>query len=153
MYVPSAMDIQGNALNLMTGHANLDFPTTCPSCDHSPVEADSCPPNKALRNTMRIWLQKQKKKEENKAASEAVAPAPETSAGPPSEVQPAAESAENPVESVEDNIADQTAADGVAEHVLKLAIAAPQREEVRESHIHSGDLAAKLTFRRVPPPV
>ncbi|KAH9868029.1 hypothetical protein IAQ61_007336 [Plenodomus lingam] len=79
----------------------LSFPTTCPSCDHSPLEADSCTPNKALRNTMRVWLQKQKKKEEAKVAAQVATPPVEaTAAG--LEVQPVGEVSEKPVESVEE---------------------------------------------------
>ena len=54
--------------NQNLGHAKLEFPTTCPLCDHTPLEADTCTPNKSLRNTMRAWLQKAKKKEEAKKA-------------------------------------------------------------------------------------
>ncbi|KAL1606462.1 hypothetical protein SLS60_003866 [Paraconiothyrium brasiliense] len=113
--------------------SKLEFPTTCPSCDHSPVEADSCPPNKALRNTMRVWLQKQKKKEEVKAASEAP-PTPAVEPTPaPSEAQPPNDSSDKPIESIEkaprteDSGVDQSAADSVVED--RPASAAPQREE------------------------
>ncbi|KAJ4356530.1 uncharacterized protein N0V89_004564 [Didymosphaeria variabile] len=113
--------------------SKLEFPTTCPSCDHSPVEADSCPPNKALRNTMRVWLQKQKKKEELKAASE-VPPTPAVEPTPaPSEAQLPNDSSDKPVESIEEaprtehGGVDQSAADSVIED--RPASAAPQREE------------------------
>ncbi|KAF1834918.1 hypothetical protein BDW02DRAFT_568608 [Decorospora gaudefroyi] len=81
--------------------ATLQFPTTCPSCDHSPLEADSCTPNKSLRNTMRVWLQKQKKKEEAKAAAQAATPPAEVTPAAP-EVQPVGDGAEQPVDSVEE---------------------------------------------------
>jgi hypothetical protein len=61
-------------LTLHLGHDKLEFPTTCPLCDHTPLEADLCTVNKALRNTMRAWLQKHKKKEDAKSASRAVTP-------------------------------------------------------------------------------
>ncbi|KAF1937405.1 hypothetical protein EJ02DRAFT_385705 [Clathrospora elynae] len=79
----------------------LHFPTTCPSCDHSPLEADSCTPNKSLRSTMRSWLQKQKKKEEAKAAAQPATPPVEVTPAAP-EVQPVADGAERPVDSVEE---------------------------------------------------
>lgn len=60
-----------DVLTILIGQANLQFPTTCPSCDHSPLEAGSCVANKALRNTMRVWLEKRKKKEEAKVATQA----------------------------------------------------------------------------------
>ncbi|KAF1847538.1 uncharacterized protein K460DRAFT_392874 [Cucurbitaria berberidis CBS 394.84] len=81
--------------------ANLQFPTTCPSCDHSPLEADSCAPNKALRNTMRVWLEKRKKKEEAKAAAQVTTPPVEGTPAAP-EVQPAGPVADKPVESVDE---------------------------------------------------
>ncbi|KAF2821348.1 hypothetical protein CC86DRAFT_448836 [Ophiobolus disseminans] len=78
----------------------LAFPTTCPSCDHSPLEADSCMPNKTLRNTMRIWLQKQKKKEDAKAAAQATPTPVDTPA--PAEVQQAGDAEDKPVDSIEE---------------------------------------------------
>ena len=70
---------------------------------------------------MRIWLQKQKKKEETKAASEAATPAVEP-AQVSSEVQSATDAADKPVDSVEvafhagDSSADQNAADGLPDN-------------------------------------
>ncbi|KAJ4986139.1 pre-mRNA-splicing factor 38B [Stagonosporopsis vannaccii] len=81
--------------------AKLSFPTTCPSCDHSPLEAESCAPNKSLRNTMRVWLQKQKKKEDAKAAAQAATPAPEITPAA-TEVPSEVEGADKPIDSVED---------------------------------------------------
>lgn len=130
---PSLCD---DPLTLCLGQCKLEFPTTCPSCDHSPVEADSCPPNKALRNTMRIWLQKQKKKEETKAASEAP-PTPAVDPTPAqSEAPPATDTPDKPVGSVEDAasnqdaVVDPGAVEGVADDTSRQASAVPQREEV-----------------------
>lgn len=93
----------------MIGQAKLTFPTTCPSCDHSPLEADSCTPNKTLRNTQRVWLQKQKKKEE-KAATQAPATPVETTPAAP-EVQPVGDAADKPVESIEETSKAEGAGD------------------------------------------
>ncbi|KAH7115050.1 hypothetical protein B0J11DRAFT_539738 [Dendryphion nanum] len=81
-----------------TCHAKLEFPTTCPLCDHTPLEADTCTPNKSLRNTMRAWLQKAKKKEDAKKAETptVVEDAPGAAETP----QPGDSTAENPMESV-----------------------------------------------------
>lgn len=87
--------------NQFPGQANFQFPTTCPLCDHSPLEADSCAVNKSLRNTMRVWLQKQKKKEEAKAAAQAATPPIEVTPAAP-EVQPIGEGTDKPVDSVEE---------------------------------------------------
>ncbi|KAH7374289.1 hypothetical protein BKA66DRAFT_468187 [Pyrenochaeta sp. MPI-SDFR-AT-0127] len=81
--------------------SKLHFPTTCPSCDHSPLEADSCVPNKALRNTMRVWLEKRKKKEETKAAAQVATPPVEMTPAEP-EALPAGDAPEKPIESVEE---------------------------------------------------
>ncbi|KAL6704848.1 hypothetical protein ACN47E_007531 [Coniothyrium glycines] len=80
--------------------ANLHFPTTCPSCDHSPLEADSCVPNKSARNTMRVWLQKHKKREEAKAAAQAAPQHVEATSAAP-EVQSAGSAAETSLDSAE----------------------------------------------------
>ncbi|KAF2449055.1 hypothetical protein P171DRAFT_518468 [Karstenula rhodostoma CBS 690.94] len=127
-----------NKVICSTCYSKLEFPTTCPSCDHSPVEADSCSPNKALRNTMRVWLQKQKKKEETKAAdakaaSEAAATPVVEPTPAPAEVQGLVDSADKPVESIEHAIRtdDGTADPSAAEHVAEgdPVSAAPQHEE------------------------
>jgi hypothetical protein len=87
-------------LTILPGHDKLEFPTTCPLCEHSPLEADLCTVNKSLRNTMRAWLQKQKKKEEAKNASQA--PTPTVAATPvPAETQQPTDAADRPVQSVE----------------------------------------------------
>ncbi|CAO2651487.1 Nn.00g040570.m01.CDS01 [Neocucurbitaria sp. VM-36] len=86
----------------------LQFPTACPSCDHSPLEADSCTPNKALRNTMRVWLEKRKKKEEAKAAAQA--------ATPPGDGTPAARDVQ-PVGHVVDKSAESVDEVSKVEHV------------------------------------
>lgn len=70
--------------DVAAGQAKLEFPTTCPLCEHSPLEADSCTVNKALRGTMRAWLLKQKKKDE-KAATQAAAPTVEAPGTPADE--------------------------------------------------------------------
>ena len=57
--------------------------------------------NKSLRNTMRVWLQKQKKKEEAKAVAQAATPPVEVTPAAP-EVQPVAGGTEKPVDSIEE---------------------------------------------------
>ena len=63
---------------------------------------------------MRVWLQKQKKKEEAKAAAQAATPPVDVTPAA-SEVQPVGDGAEKPVDSVEDtpkaedNAAEQAA--------------------------------------------
>lgn len=93
--------MQAVEANDVAGQANFQFPTTCPSCDHSPLEADSCTINKSLRYTMRVWLQKHKKKEEAKAAAQAATPPVEVTPTAP-EVLPVGDGAEKAVDSVEE---------------------------------------------------
>ncbi|CAG5178485.1 uncharacterized protein ALTATR162_LOCUS8724 [Alternaria atra] len=112
---------------------NLQFPTTCPSCDHSPLEAESCTVNKSLRNTMRVWLQKQKKKEEAKAAAQAATPPVEVTPAA-SEVQPVGDGAEKPVDSVEDT---PKAEDNAAEQ------AAGSAENAEEAGQRAGSASAQ----------
>jgi hypothetical protein len=59
---------------------------------------------------MRVWLQKQKKKEEAKAAAQAVTPPVEATSAAP-EVQPVGDGAEKPVDSVEEAPKAQDASD------------------------------------------
>jgi hypothetical protein len=87
-------------LTYLKGYAKLEFPATCPLCDHAPLEADSCTVNKSLRNTMRVWLQKQKKKGESKSAPQIAMP-PVEPTPPATEGEQAADSADKPVTSVE----------------------------------------------------
>jgi hypothetical protein len=58
-------------------------------------------PDKNKRHTLRVWLQKQKKKDEAKAAAQAATPPVEVTPAAP-EVQPVGDGAEQPVESVEE---------------------------------------------------
>lgn len=108
-------------INVMSpGQAKLEFPATCPSCGHSPLEADACSPSETHRNTMRTWVVKQKKKDDTKAASQAVTPAVEATPVP-AEAQPADDAADRPADGVEDiskaegGAAKQTAADDSGE--------------------------------------
>ncbi|KAF2751089.1 hypothetical protein M011DRAFT_473606 [Sporormia fimetaria CBS 119925] len=83
-----------------TCYAKLEFPTSCPLCDHAPLEADSSTPNKSLRNTMRLWLQKQKKKEEAKGTPQLATPTEPNAV--PADAAPSAEPVEKPAEGAED---------------------------------------------------
>ncbi|KAF2686270.1 hypothetical protein K458DRAFT_387276 [Lentithecium fluviatile CBS 122367] len=113
--------------------AKLEFPTTCPSCEHSPLEAESCTVNKALRGTMRAWLLKQKKKDE-KAASQAATPNVEA-APVPAEVQPTGDVADKPAESteqelkVEDVPAGEASADNGPQEPRRAGSEASQMQE------------------------
>jgi hypothetical protein len=84
---------------------------------------------------MRVWLQKQKKKEEAKAAAQAPPAAVETTPAAP-EVQPVGEAADKPVESIEEtpnaegNNGEETAVESGADAIQTAGSAAPQPNEV-----------------------
>ncbi|KAG9237151.1 hypothetical protein BJ875DRAFT_533101 [Amylocarpus encephaloides] len=70
------------------------LPSSCPVCEHTPVSADDCKPNKALRTTIKIFLRTEEKKREALRAKEAKAwpPAAALEADPtPVEPTPTAE--------------------------------------------------------------
>lgn len=53
------------------GHVNL--PSSCPVCEHSPLSAEDCNPNKSLRTTIKVFIRTAEKKREaqrNKEAKE-----------------------------------------------------------------------------------
>ncbi|KAG6273957.1 hypothetical protein E4U47_001739 [Claviceps purpurea] len=67
-----------------------DLPPSCPVCEHSPLSAEDCNPNKSLRTTIRVFLRTAEKKRE---ASRPKQPAPATPVAEPkptpTEPQPA----------------------------------------------------------------
>jgi hypothetical protein len=129
--------------NHITGYAKFQFPTTCPSCDHSPLEADSVTPDKNKRNTMRVWLQKQKKKEEAKAAAQAATPPAEVTPAAP-EVQPVGDGAEKPVESVEET---PKAEEGPAEQAAGAAENAGDAEKrVGSASVQPNEVGFRCSF-------
>ncbi|KAI9675441.1 MAG: hypothetical protein M1817_001345 [Caeruleum heppii] len=65
-------------------HASL--PAACPVCEHTPLSAEDCKPNKALRTTTKVFLRTEEKKRETAKAqkpSEGVANPPESGVAPP----------------------------------------------------------------------
>ena len=85
----------------MTGHATL--PSTCPVCEHSPVSAADCKPNKSLRTTIKVFLRTEEKKRETARSKEAQESVPAT---PIVDVPPTPVDAPVPVE-VEPEVAAQ----------------------------------------------
>lgn len=64
--------------NIAAGHENL--PSSCPVCEHSPLSAEDCAPNKTLRTTIKVFLRTAEKKRSDlklKEAKEAALPPPE----------------------------------------------------------------------------
>jgi hypothetical protein len=49
----------------------LSLPSSCPICEHSPLSAEDCNPNKALRTTIKVFLRTAEKKREAQRAKEA----------------------------------------------------------------------------------
>ncbi|KAH6604218.1 hypothetical protein Trco_007664, partial [Trichoderma cornu-damae] len=59
-----------------TCHSNL--PQSCPVCEHSPLSAADCNPNKSLRTTIRVFLRTAEKKREASRPKESNESAPPT---------------------------------------------------------------------------
>jgi hypothetical protein len=68
-------------LTLVPGQSNL--PASCPVCEHSPLSAEDCNPNKSLRTTIKVFLRTAEKKKEAAKAKEA-----ESQAGSETPVEP-----------------------------------------------------------------
>ncbi|RMJ25306.1 hypothetical protein PHISP_03838 [Aspergillus sp. HF37] len=45
-------------------NCQTSLPDTCPVCAHTPISADLCKPNKALRTTLKAFLRTEEKKRE-----------------------------------------------------------------------------------------
>lgn len=59
-YFPTS--VQELTQRVQTGHENL--PSSCPVCEHSPLSASDCSPNKSLRTTIKVFLRTAEKKRE-----------------------------------------------------------------------------------------
>lgn len=79
------------ALTISLGQSNL--PASCPICEHSPLSAEDCNPNKSLRTTIKVFLRTAEKKREAAKAKEAKERDPEPKSQTPIEPTPAPESA------------------------------------------------------------
>ena len=62
------------------GQQNL--PSSCPVCEHSPLSAEDCNPNKSLRTTIKVFLRTAEKKKEALRAKEAKEATPATPVEP-----------------------------------------------------------------------
>lgn len=100
----------------LSGQSNL--PVSCPICEHSPLSAEDCNPNKSLRTTIKVFLRTAEKKKEAAKAKEVreSEPEPET----PVEPTPAPEAApetksteeQTPVENTRANDPEVQAGEG-----------------------------------------
>ncbi|OCK76501.1 hypothetical protein K432DRAFT_306203, partial [Lepidopterella palustris CBS 459.81] len=80
------------------------LPESCPVCAHSPLSADDCKPNKALRLTVKAFLKSEEKKRDKERAGTKpitpVTPAPSaTPIGP--NIEQLVDPSDQPVQSVE----------------------------------------------------
>lgn len=48
--------------SLRSGQSTL--PSSCPVCEHTPVSAEDCKPNKSIRTTIKVFLRTEEKKRE-----------------------------------------------------------------------------------------
>jgi len=84
-------------INNETGQSTL--PSSCPVCEHTPVAAEDCKPNKSLRTTIKVFLRTEEKKREALRLKEEKNTPPDTPVLPeptPVEQTPAIE--ETPIE-------------------------------------------------------
>lgn len=73
---PRLLYVSGpSCINFDTGHSSL--PPSCPVCEHSPLSADDCTPNKSLRTTIKVFLRTAEKKREASRPKESQEPVPE----------------------------------------------------------------------------
>ena len=59
-------------LTCVPGHSTL--PATCPVCEHNPLSAADCNPNKAMRSTVKVFMRTELKKREKKEARDPAPP-------------------------------------------------------------------------------
>lgn len=78
MYVPGTISIRliRSRMLIILGQSNL--PPSCPVCEHSPLSAEDCLPNKSLRTTIRVFLRTAEKKREASRPKESHVSAPPT---------------------------------------------------------------------------
>lgn len=79
----------------LTASGKLSLPSTCPVCEHTPISAEDCKPNKSLRMTTRAFLKTAEKKRDSLQAKEIT---PITPVDAKSSVTPASEQAAPPLE-------------------------------------------------------
>jgi hypothetical protein len=61
-FVSTSGDLHHLVINNEIGQATL--PSSCPVCEHTPVAAEDCKPNKSLRTTIKVFLRTEEKKRE-----------------------------------------------------------------------------------------
>jgi hypothetical protein len=85
-------------LTLRQGQSNL--PASCPVCEHSPLSAEDCNPNKSLRTTIRVFLRTAEKKREASRPKEDKDSEPATPVEAPKQTLPTTETSvvETPIE-------------------------------------------------------
>jgi hypothetical protein len=82
---------------LMSDLGQSTLPSSCPVCEHTPVAAEDCKPNKSLRTTIKVFLRTEEKKREalrSKEVKDSPPPTPLDAVATPVEVP-------TPVDSVE----------------------------------------------------
>lgn len=77
------------------------LPSSCPVCEHNPVAAEDCKPNKSLRTTIKVFLRTEEKKREAFRLKEEKNTPPDTPVLPePTPVVQTAVLEETPIEPV-----------------------------------------------------
>ncbi|KAH0558817.1 hypothetical protein GP486_004546 [Trichoglossum hirsutum] len=68
---------------ILTSVGQSTLPASCPVCEHNPLSAEDCKPNKPLRTTITVFLRTEKKKREL-VIEQAESPRSSTPVAPPS---------------------------------------------------------------------
>src|SRR5438045_7081648 len=72
------------------GLGQSSLPSSCPVCEHTPVAAEDCKPNKSLRTTIKVFLRTEEKKREDRRLKDIKNSPVPTPATPVTPIEPAA---------------------------------------------------------------
>lgn len=121
----------------LTSPGQASLPDTCPVCAHTPLSADLCKPNKALRTTLKAFLRTEEKKreKERQSATPAVANGTTPLEGTPTQPDAPAPPSVPEEKAPEEQTQPASVTDGLSEQPLVEAAAAePQPHDAEPGH-------------------
>ncbi|KAG6035249.1 hypothetical protein E4U19_005039 [Claviceps sp. Clav32 group G5] len=119
-----------------------DLPPSCPVCEHSPLSAEDCNPNKSLRTTIRVFLRTAEKKRE---ASRPKQPAPATPVAEPKSTPAEPQPASDNDASATTNASGQESADKEGVHTAPVTSVPQDAPASDQTNISHGDEAKTET--------
>ncbi|WKT48862.1 Zinc finger, RING/FYVE/PHD-type [Fusarium oxysporum f. sp. vasinfectum] len=125
-----------------------NLPASCPVCEHSPLSAEDCNPNKSLRTTIRVFLRTAEKKREASRPKEDKDSEPATPVDAPKQNRPTTETSaiETPIEQISGVDAPSSVQVDSADKVDE---GAPVPHVVQENITHHDDTPATESPRQV----